>query len=56
MSNQLKNYINQWLKKFKRRKFNARFKDNIWAADLAEMETLSCKNENVNNNVKVFDT
>ena len=26
--------------KFKRRKVYARFKDNIWAADLAEMESL----------------
>ena len=26
------------IKKFKRRKAYARFKDNIWAADLAEME------------------
>ena len=25
------------IKKFKRRKVYARFKDNIWAADLAEM-------------------
>ena len=34
-------------KKFKRRKVYARFKDNIWAADLAEMESLSTKNKNV---------
>ena len=34
-------------KKFKRRKVYARFKDNIWAADLAEMESLSSKNKNV---------
>ena len=26
------------IKKFKRRKVYARFKDNIWVADLAEME------------------
>ena len=31
------------IKKFKRRKVCARFKDNIWAADLAEMESLSSK-------------
>ena len=28
------------IKKIKRRKVYARFKDNIWAADLAEMESL----------------
>ena len=35
------------IKKFKKRKVYARFKDNIWAADLAEMESLSSKNNNV---------
>ena len=35
------------IKKFKRRKVYARFKDNIQAADLAEMESLSSKNKNV---------
>ena len=34
-------------KKFKRRKVYARFKDNILAADLDEMESLSSKNKNV---------
>ena len=34
-------------KKFKRRKIYARFKDNIWAANLAEMESLSSKNKSV---------
>ena len=34
-------------KKFKRRKVYARFKSNIWATDLAEMESLSSKNKNV---------
>ena len=34
------------IKKFKRRKVYARFKDNIWATDLAEMESLSSKNKN----------
>ena len=29
------------IKKFKRRKVYARFNDNLWAADLAEMESLS---------------
>ena len=35
------------IKKFKKRKVYARFKDNIWAADLAEMGSLSSKNKNV---------
>ena len=35
------------IKKFKRRKAHARFKDNIWAADLAQMGSLSSKNRNV---------
>ena len=35
------------IKKLKRRKFYARFKDNIWATDLDEMETFSSKNKNV---------
>ena len=38
---------NPVIKKFKRRKVYARFKDNIWAADLAEMGSLSSKNKNV---------
>ena len=35
------------IKKFKRRKVYARFKDNIWAGDVAEMGSLSSKNRNV---------
>ena len=35
------------IKNFKRRKVYAKFKDNIWAADLAEMGSLSSKNKNV---------
>ena len=31
-------------KKFKKRKVYTRFKDNIWASDLAEMGLLSSKN------------
>ena len=38
------------IKEFKRRKVYVRFKDYIWAADLAEMESVSSKN----NNVKYF--
>ena len=36
------------IKRFKRRKVFARFKDNIWAADLAEMGSLSSKNKYLN--------
>ena len=35
------------IKKIKRRKVCARFKDNVWAAVLAEMGSLSSKNKNV---------
>ena len=35
------------IKNFKKVKDYARFKDNIWAADLAEMESLPSKNKNV---------
>ena len=38
---------NPVIKKFKRRKIYATFKDNIWAADLAEMGSLSSKNQGV---------
>ena len=35
------------IKKFKRRKVCERFKDNIWAAGLAEIESLSSENTNI---------
>ena len=35
-------------KKFKRRKIYARFKDNIQAADVGKMKSLTSKNKNVN--------
>ena len=38
---------NTVIKKFKRRKVYRRFKDNIWTAGLAEMESLSSKNKNI---------
>ena len=43
------------IKNFKRRKVYARFKDNIWASDLAEMESLSSKNETVKYLLCVMD-
>ena len=42
-------------KKFKRRKVYVRFKDNIWAAYIAEMESLSSKNKNVKYLLCVID-
>ena len=42
-------------KKFKKRKVYARFKENICAAHLAEMESLSSKNENVKYLLRVVD-
>ena len=35
------------IKKFRRRKVHAKFKDNIWAEYLAEMGSMSSKNKNV---------
>ena len=43
------------IKKSKRRKYFARFKDNIWAADLNEMESLTSKNKNVKYLLYVVD-
>ena len=43
------------IKIFKRRKVHARFKDNIWEADLAEMESLSSKNKNVKYLLRAID-
>ena len=43
------------IKKFKRKKVYARFKDNIWAADLAEIELLSLKIKNVKYLLCVID-
>ena len=43
------------IKKFKRRKVYLRFKDNIWAADLAEMESFSSKNKNVKYSLCTID-
>ena len=43
------------IKKFKRRKVYARFKDRIWASDLAEMESLSSKNKYVKYLLFVID-
>ena len=37
----------QLIKKFKRKKFYARFKEITWAADLAKKESLSSNNKNV---------
>ena len=43
------------IKKFKRRKVYARFKDNIWAADLGKIGSLSSKNEDIEYLLCVID-
>ena len=43
------------IKKLKRRKDYARFKDNIWAADLAERVSLTSKNKIVKYFLCVID-
>ena len=43
------------INKFKRRKVYARFKGNVWAADLAEMGSLFSKNKNVKYLLCVID-
>ena len=47
VNEQLAEEFNKPVKKKKRRKIYARFKDNIWAADLAEMGSLSSENKNI---------
>ena len=42
-------------KNFKRRKVYVRLKGNVWAADLAEIESLSSKNKNVKYLLCVID-
>ena len=42
-------------KKFKRRRVFARFKNNVWAADLAKMWSFSLKNKNVEYVLCVID-
>ena len=41
MNNQLKNYTNKIIKKFKKRKVYSGFRDNIWGADLADMQLIN---------------
>ena len=43
------------VKIFKKRKVYARFENNIWEADLAEMESLSFKNKNIKYFLCVID-
>ena len=43
------------IKQFKRRKVYLRFKDNIWAADLTEMGSLSSKNCRVKYLLRMID-
>ena len=41
MKNQPKNYINQLLKNLKKRTVYSEFKDNIWGADLADIQLIN---------------
>ena len=41
MKSQLKNYTNQLLENLKKRIVYSRFKDNIWGADLADIQLIS---------------
>ena len=43
------------IKKFQRRKVYARFKGNLWVADLAEIESFSSKNKSVKYLLCVID-
>ena len=43
------------IKKFKSKKVYAKLKDNTWSVDLAEMESFSSKNKNVNYLLCVID-
>ena len=52
LAEELHNLVN---KTFKRRKVYLRFKDNIWSAGLAEMESLSTKNKKVKYLLCVID-
>ena len=46
--NQLNNYTNQLLENLRKRKVHSPFRDNIWAADLADMQLISKFNEFAN--------
>ena len=41
INNWLKNYTNQFLKKFQKGRVYSSFKDNIWGADLANIQLIS---------------
>ena len=43
------------IKKFKRRKVYVIFKDNIWAAGVVEMQSLSSNNKNIKYSLCVID-
>ena len=44
---QLKNYTNQLLENFKKRKVYLHFIDNIWRADLADMQLITKLNKRI---------
>ena len=55
MNNQLKNYTNQLLENFKKEVYSG-FKDNIWGADLADMQLIRKFSEGFRFLLCVIDT
>ena len=54
MRNYLKNYTNQLLNKEGKKSYSS-FKDNIWGADLADMQLVSRFNEGIRLSLCVID-
>ena len=49
------NFISQLLGNLKKRKVYSSFKDNIWSADLADMQLISKYNKGIRNPLCAFD-
>ena len=56
INNQLKNYTNQLLENLKKGKGYSSFKDNIWCADLADMQLISKFNKGIRFLLGIIDT
>ena len=55
MTNYLMNFINPLLENLKKRRVYSAFKDNIWAADFADMQLISKFNKGFKFVLGVFD-
>ena len=55
IKNRQKNYTNQLLKKINKRKVQPSFIDNIWGADLADMQLISKFNKGLRFLLYVID-